>query len=415
MTRKWLCARPPLILLATLAVLCFSAPSHAAPTMQRNAQSSVQQFAFSQNNNVYLMHATGGERQTVTTRGTVYRTVGGIVYPWYSWSPDGRYLLLVKWRTTGSTGILFLLNQQETVLRTLATVPAPADFWPTWAIDADQIAFVAAQRTDQAYGGFRNIVDRMDIGGHRTHLFNYKSHEGCGGGTGDPAEALYWGETGFGGNRLTMTWSMAQGVAAYTASCAGGVNLTDLRTLRTRNFRSWQEPALSTRGALAVAGASFSPDRPSAPSIMIVNPRSGGLVHGVAAGELPAWSPNGKFLYFVHRTPGPILQASDAYRNHRELHIIRSKVDRARADGTHITELYSTDAFGLGTLNVTRDGASLIFSRVDNDWALWRHRQGNVLPATLGRYAPQVRILRLSIGRGESILAMNAGSPVVQP
>jgi len=167
MTRKWLCARPSLILLATLAALCFSAPSHAAPTVQRKAQSSVEQFAFTQNNNVYLMHATGGGRQTVTTQGIGYQTVGGIVYPWYSWSPDGRYILLVKWRTTGNSGILFLLNQQGTVLRTLATLPAPADFWPTWAIDADQIAFVAAQRTDQAYGGFRRIPTRRHFRGSK--------------------------------------------------------------------------------------------------------------------------------------------------------------------------------------------------------------------------------------------------------
>lgn len=344
MTQKRLRARPLLILVSALTTLCVSATSHAAPIVQRNAQSSVEQVAFTQNNNVYLMRATGGGRQTVTTRGTGYQTVGGIVYPWYSWSPDGRYLLLVKWLTTENTGTLFLLNQQGTVLRTIATLPVPADFWPAWAIDVDQIAFVAAQRTDQAYGGFRNVVDRMDIAGHRTHLFNYKSHEGCGGGTGDPAEALYWGETGFGGNRPAMTWSLSQGTAAYTASCIGGVNLTDLRTLRTHNFRSWQEPALSQRGDLAVAGAFFSPNHPSAQSIMIVNPRSGRLVRSLAAGELPVWSPNGKFLYFVHRTPGPILQATDAYRNRRELRIFHSTIDRARADGTHISELYSTDA-----------------------------------------------------------------------
>jgi hypothetical protein len=102
-------------------------------------------------------------------------------------------------------------------------------------------------------------------------------------------------------------------------------------------------------------------------------------------------------------------------KNQRDLRVFTSAIGQAQADGTHVSGLFAADAFGLSALNLTRDGRSLVFSRVDNDWALWRHRTGNVLPPTQGPYAPTVRILRLDLGRGVSMLATNAGRPAVQP
>src|SRR5690349_19176558 len=97
--------------------------------------------AFTRAHNVYLMSGAGGRSAAITTRGGV----SGIQYPAYSWSPDGKYLLLLRWHSNSSKGDLLLLNQRGKVLRTLApSIPAPADFWPGWAIDADQIAFIAA-------------------------------------------------------------------------------------------------------------------------------------------------------------------------------------------------------------------------------------------------------------------------------
>jgi hypothetical protein len=102
-------------------------------------------------------------------------------------------------------------------------------------------------------------------------------------------------------------------------------------------------------------------------------------------------------------------------KNQRDLRIFTSAVEQARGDGTHVSRIFAADAFGCSALNLTRDGRSLVFSRVDNDWALWRHRTGNVLPPTQGPYAPTVRILRLDLGRGTHTVAANAGRPAVQP
>jgi hypothetical protein len=364
--------------------------------------------------NVYLTTATGGATHAVTTRGTGY---AGYWYPWYSWSPDGKYLLLLRWHASGPTGTLFLADATGKVLRTLATPPIPTDFWPSWALDADQIAFVARQQVDRSYGGFRNIVMRMDVNGRTHPLFTYLSHEGCGGGTPDPAEQRYWQEVGFEGDAPRMSWSVTQGIAAYTASCAGGMNITDLHTGRTQSHPHWIEPALSLRGTLAVAAPrSASPPRPA---VVLVNPHTGRILRVAGRGELPGWSPDGNSLYFIDRTQVRTLPARDTGGHPFPLPVFRSAVLRANADGGHAAPLFSTDAFALGPLNLVNSGQALIFSRVENDWNLWRHRSKNgtlpIGPGYTSPYFPRVDVMRWDRGGRLRVIESNAGRPVVQP
>jgi Tol biopolymer transport system component len=103
--------------------------------------------AYAHGDNVYLMDAGGGAWTTVTTRAA--GSGGSIRYPYYSWSPDGKYLLLVR-ETDGrdahtpSTWDLLLMNRQGDLLRTLvARAPIDSLFPPSWAVDGDQIAYVA--------------------------------------------------------------------------------------------------------------------------------------------------------------------------------------------------------------------------------------------------------------------------------
>jgi hypothetical protein len=117
----------------------------------------------------------------------------------------------------------------------------------------------------------------------------------------------------------------------------------------------------------------------------------------------------------VQRTFVREFNGRDALGNPRGLRIYRSAIYRADAAGMSMVRLYSADAYGFGTLNLTPDGRSLIFSQVDNDWEIWRHRKGNVLAPDQGKYGPKVQIQRLDIGKGPVTLAHNAGLPVVQP
>lgn len=84
----------------------------------------------------------------------------------------------------------------------------------------------------------------------------------------------------------------------------------------------------------------------------------------------------------------------------------------------HPVMILSQQAYGFGPLTVTPDGGSLLFSRVDNASALWRHRlPGNRFNAhLLASYGPAVRVQVLNTATGAvKTLMLNAGRPAVQP
>jgi Tol biopolymer transport system component len=127
---------------------------------------------------------------------------------------------------------------------------------------------------------------------------------------------------------------------------------------------------------------------------------------------LPTWSRDGRTLFFVQRRLLQTLHAKDGLGNQRDLRIFSSSIYRSDVSGAGLTRLLTEDAFGFGALNPTPDGV-IIFSRVDNDWAVWQHRKGNVLAPDQGEYAPRVQIQRLNIGGALTRLAPNAGQPMV--
>jgi Tol biopolymer transport system component len=51
-------------------------------------------MAFTQNSNVFYLNLETHERTVVTTKGRDDGT--GASYPWYGWSPDGKYLALLR-------------------------------------------------------------------------------------------------------------------------------------------------------------------------------------------------------------------------------------------------------------------------------------------------------------------------------
>ena len=90
---------------------------------------------------------------------------------------------------------------------------------------------------------------------------------------------------------------------------------------------------------------------------------------------------------------------------------------RCNADGSGVRRIAAIDAFGTGPLQLAPDGRSLIFARVDNSWALWRHRLAGdvVTPALQARYGPRVAVVRLSLDGTLRTLVADAGQPAVQP
>lgn len=364
-------------------------------------------IAYSQNFNVYQMNALGGNRHALTARGTGYR---GIYYPAYSYSPDGKYLLLV--RSDHGAGSLLLLNPNGSVLRTLARVPVYTDFAPAWALDSDRIVYIASEPA--RYRPARVAVDSVDLLGRKAYLWSYSSAGLCDGAIFDPAETLYDDQTGGAGYMPTVQWRVATHLAVYTGSCGGEtVYVANTRSHVSRLLNtSWTEAALSASGRLAVTQVSRSGTR-----VLLTYAYPGAPVRGVASGELPLWSRDGKFLYFVNRTPGMVLSLRNPARQAVTSRTYTSAILRANGDGGHLLRLVSDDAYGFGPLSLTPDNRSLVFSRVDNLWRLWNHRlpNGSYTDAQLRRYGPHVSIQRFISGQTALTLALDAGRPAVQP
>jgi Tol biopolymer transport system component len=215
-------------------------------------------------------------------------------------------------------------------------------------------------------------------------------------------------------------WSTGRHLAIYSASCAGGLAMTNLRTGKThllgQNRQRWNEAALSRNGILAATIGTCTPSR-CASRITLVNTASGAIIGNTGRGELPTWSPDGHTLYFVEQTPGKVLPLQDPLGNKLQLVTFVTSIWRANADGTHVLRLVSSDAYGFGPLNVTPDGASLIYSSVENDWGLYNHRiAGNrYTDQILKQYGPKVQVMRFDSGRQPVAIAPNAGQPAVQP
>jgi hypothetical protein len=265
------------------------------------------------------------------------------------------------------------------------------------------------------------IIDHLwsvDPHGRRAPLWSFFEAVGCGGGTSDPSAQLHWRETGFGSVAMTFSWRTAQRLAVYTPTlCVGSVDVTDTRTDRTGQLGQhplwWHEGVLAPNGAVVAAVIPAGQDR----TVVLAAPRPGTLGRAVAPGELPAWSRDGRVLYFVRRTPGPLLHLRDSLGNEADSQTYTTAVWQSRADGSGLQRIAAFDAFGTGPLQLAPDEHSLVFARVDNSWALWRHRlAGDVVTDALrARYGPRVAVVRLSLDGTLRTLVADAGQPAVQP
>jgi hypothetical protein len=274
------------------------------------------------------------------------------------------------------------------------------------------VAYLAARLGGQR--GVRELVYSVDVNGRRSLLLSYEDVAGgCGGGGGDPTQTLYWEQTGNGGMSWPLQWSMKQRLAL------GDGMLFDLRAGTARHLgrgpAQLSEPALSPSGALAATVRTCGHVECDS-RVVLVNPRTGTAARTVAPGEMPAWSPDGRFLYFVQRVPGRVLKMTDPNGNSVSIATYTTILWQADARGTYLQRLAIENAYGTGFLQVTPDGRSLVYSRVDNAWSLWQHRLsgGRFTDAMLQRYGPKVRIERLDLGRQPVTILAGVGLPAVQ-
>lgn len=355
--------------------------------------------------NVLIMDASGRFLTPVTTRAG-----SGVSYPHYSWSPDGRYLLLVRQHSLGQALLwdLLLMDSNGDLIRTLVTgAPWSPLFPPAWAVDGDQIAYVAKKMTAGTIT--HNAVNRLDIQGHFLLLFEYDSKDFYENSGPPPSDSLFEAETGQAMTAPSAQWSVSRSVVVYGTSPGPGLAMLNVHNGRLFVAHQASEAALSSLGVLALRNAG---------NVVLVDTATGGVIRTVAPGELPAWSSDGRTLYFERRTPGtPLLFHAVTGALTSSFPTYTSAIWRVRADGVGLVRLTSQDAFGFGPLRPLADG-SVICSRVDNSRALWQHQPAGSAaypPAQLSRYSPGVQIQRLDASGTVITLVGHAGRPATQP
>jgi hypothetical protein len=380
-------------------------------------------IAYKQAFNVHLMDGAGHRLGVVTTRGTADYTTGpsAVTYPWFAWSPDGRYLLLVRENGDGPSWDMLLLDPQGNVLRTLATGSREAPFYPSWALDADQIAYVS----DMPPSAGTVPVDGIDVHGRTRALWRFQPLLGCGGGGWGPAESLRMREQGY-GFAPTLQWSVRQGLAVFSNSCLGRVVGLDARTGRllwpsSPTASQSGEAALAPTGRLALVRPCQESQAPAAQCLVLANARTGATQRVVAPqADLPSWSPDGQTLYFVQHSGTYVSGAMAGMRPPRP----RILVMRARADGSHTQRLMGEDAYATGPLHPTAEGRALIFSRIPDDRTWWQKlaalpggiaEGANWSDPTLQPFIPRTSIQRLDLRTGDVMtLVGDAGQPAIQ-
>jgi hypothetical protein len=396
-----------LFITGALAVTAGIAAAAGLRTSPRD--SSPARVAFTQANSLWITTVDGSGKQLIVN--------GNAKHPlsWYQWSPDGRYLLVVQSDIRTATSDLVLYDVNGVRRRTLVRHLRWSDFYPSWAANADRVAFVAGTCAQGKVAGCAHPTDRavfsIGVHGRRTFIGSYPSAGGgCGGGLEDPAANLYRVETDFGITMPLLHWRTGRspsylGIMGYVPPAAAAARIpppADIAVSAAGNVAGVTQRCTGTGCTSYVA---------------LLDPATGRPLRVVGKGELPAFSPNGATLYFVRRVAEQTLGFHDTNANNVPSTVYRSEIWRVDSAGLHPVKILSQQAYGFGPPTVTPDGGSIIFSRVDNASTLWQHRlPGDRFDASLlASYGPAVRVQRLNLATGAvRTLMQNAGRPAVQ-
>ena len=330
----------------------------------------------------------------------------------YEWSSDGRYLVS-EGGAFGPPASLWLFSRSGHRLRSLNRCKPFAiqcllgSVWfpssGNWASDADRLVDApptltsCSARVCRASG---EPIYTVGLHGKVHQLWPHHPIPISGGGINnvifignDPAGLLLLTEV-LGGARFTF-WNVEDHDVAYQTFGSPGHEWIVRNTVTGGH---WSLPfasgsiTMSREGRVAGIDHGFVAVRPL---------RRYGRVHRIARGYAPAWSPDGRWLYYVSRAklrniafklhvrreilPSCLHRHPPNCHGRIKLHykwvwqktssaVYRVSVYRVQANGLHREKLFSQISYGFADLNPLADNSGVVFSDIPTDLSLWQHR-----------------------------------------
>jgi Tol biopolymer transport system component len=378
--------------------------------------SSDPQTAFLRQGNLWLMNIDGSNQRQITS------------YPWgvvcYSWSPSGRYLLMLhggrhwhwtKWQQSEPPVPQLSLydvttNELRDLLQVPSAMPAPNGRFPSWAVNADELMMEVAEQ-----GGQFSIV-RITLDGMTSQIGTYFQPPTCGGPDGPMTVGrdLLW-EQEFGSPFARdvyqdIVWWADQQIAYVNTLCGSGIAL-DLESGLAVDHPSttWLLPAPDGQQLLVQDYPLVGGDPAGLfdPHTRAKAPIQPGMVY--------AWGREGD-LYHVTRSVVGESAFTSAFDNLPASYNDFKVEIWATSRESGLQRLVTTlDAFGTGVPTISPDGTAMIMGIIENptDWLRTDSSQYTEYSPMI--YAEHHQVVRIEIGSGEvTVLATNAYRPKLQ-
>ena len=427
--------------LLTVALLVALAAA-AYPALAGAQDAPEPAFAYIKGGNLWLRYDDGADVALTddavpVASNAAYPPHYEIGYEMPRWSPNGKWLAFVRYTTRDNGGrTLYVADVTQPAIR-LEPLAAGLGFLPpSWQVDNVNPIIAYATHSGQydesglteVYNAF--AISPEDPAREALMLGSFGVDVGCGGGTADPAAALYWRETtSLGGYGLTFAWAGARIV--HSTDCGGSaVALLDLNARTDTPFAELSRVAVSPDGGfiagVAPTGADgsssihvYSLDRLDAPHrtfIVSTDPR-------ITPAQL-AWNASTTGVFYSlqqlqeERTPPDSMQQ-------RGLSVFGSWPVSIRVyfSGLHFynlvnnadSRLYTAPAHVLAGIAVM-DGNHVAFTQIDNAdmWLDVFQRGGGA--ADLSYNLPGMYLVQVRLSPPDSaILIEGAGQVAVRP
>jgi hypothetical protein len=306
-----------------------------------------------------------------------------------AWSPDGSKLAFLQQNDQFQTKLMVADNTGA--VTPLDTASLESGFPITFSPDG-YIIYIGQGNSDEINQNQQYTVPvnriRPEAGAVPEKIGQFASGVGCGGGSPIPADWQYWGETGFGGNILTLAWT-PYGLL-HSNSCAGGsLALLNLQTGEDRPIGPQQ--ALNQGSTDALGRVAVAPDgrrfaavmtkyaEPSLIRSLVLVDLETLTITDVATTGAPdqlAWDAADTLFYSTRDERSNLIETLSAEQKQKLNGVLGYEMTDLPSYEVNIRQMnvqtgedrliYTADAYAIGRMVEMTGGKSLVFSQIPN-------------------------------------------------